>query len=166
MAMAPVCQALPEGRVDAAHGRRTIGDKRPAWAIREPDMKSSLYALLPALLLTSGIAVANAPLNKVETALAAHIKSEHPRALALLKESVDINSGTMNFAGVRRVGTVFEREFRELGFKVQWLDGSAYKRAGHLVASRGKKGPKILLIGHLDTVFAEDSPFQDRRAHV
>ncbi len=123
-------------------------------------MKPRLFALLPALLLGSGLALAQPPLDRVETKMAAQIKAEHPRALALLKESVDINSGTMNFAGVRRVGTVFEREFKELGFKVQWLDGSGFKRAGHLVASRGKKGPKILLIGHLDTVFAEDSPFQ------
>ena len=123
-------------------------------------MTSRFFALIPALLLGTGIASAQPPLDKVETAMAAQIRAEHPRALALLKESVDINSGTMNFAGVRKVGTVFEREFKELGFKVQWLDGSGFKRAGHLVASRGKKGPKILLIGHLDTVFAEDSPFQ------
>ena len=34
-------------------------------------------------------------------------------------------------------------------------------RAGHLFAeTSGKKGKKLLLIGHLDTVFEEDSPFQ------
>lgn len=123
-------------------------------------MKPVLPALLPVLLLSAGIACAKVPLDPVETAMAAQIRAEHPRALALLKEAVDINSGTMNFAGVRKVGEVFEREFKALGFQVQWVDGSAFKRAGHLVASRGEQGPKILLIGHLDTVFAEDSPFQ------
>ena len=35
------------------------------------------------------------------------------------------------------------------------------ERAGHLVAQRrGSRGKKILLIGHIDTVFEKDSPFQ------
>ncbi len=123
-------------------------------------MKPSLFLLLPALILGTSQAQAKPPLDKVETAMAAQIRAEQARALSLLKESVDINSGTMNFSGVRKVGAVFEREFKELGFKVQWLDGKGFNRAGHLVASHGTKGPKILLIGHLDTVFAEDSPFQ------
>ena len=33
-------------------------------------------------------------------------------------------------------------------------------RAGHLFASINGKGKKLLLIGHLDTVFEADSPFQ------
>ncbi|WP_410962254.1 M20/M25/M40 family metallo-hydrolase, partial [Salmonella sp. SAL4355] len=35
-----------------------------------------------------------------------------------------------------------------------------FKRAGHLVAERAGKGPRVLVIGHLDTVFEADSPFQ------
>lgn len=96
----------------------------------------------------------------VEVAIVTHVKNDHQRALDLLKETVDINSGTMNFAGVRKVGVVFEREFKALGFSTQWVDGKAFNRAGHLLAQYGTRGPKILLIGHLDTVFAENSPFQ------
>jgi glutamate carboxypeptidase len=40
------------------------------------------------------------------------------------------------------------------------VDGAAFKRAGHLIAEHPGAGPKILLIGHLDTVFEADSPFQ------
>ncbi len=105
-------------------------------------------------------AAAGAPVDKVEAAIVRHVQRDHGRSLALLKETVDINSGTMNFAGVRRVGAVFEREFKALGFTTQWIDGSRFNRAGHLVASHGTRGSRILLIGHLDTVFAEDSPFQ------
>jgi len=47
-----------------------------------------------------------------------------------------------------------------LGFGVRWEEGESFGRAGQLVASRGSKGPRILLIGHLDTVFEPDSPFQ------
>jgi glutamate carboxypeptidase len=100
------------------------------------------------------------PTDPVEAAIVQHVQHDHARSLALLKEAVDINSGTMNFAGVRRVGSVFERELKALGFSTQWVDGTGFDRAGHLVASRGTRGPHILLIGHLDTVFAEDSPFQ------
>ena len=98
--------------------------------------------------------------DAVEKSIVAQVKTDHDRALSLLGESVEINSGTMNLAGVRQVGAVFDRELKALGFKTQWVDGKPFKRAGHLVASRGKRGPKLLLIGHLDTVFAPDSPFQ------
>src|SRR6185503_13067690 len=52
------------------------------------------------------------------------------------------------------------REFDALGFKTEWIDGAAWNRAGHLVATHAGPGQKILLIGHLDTVFEKDSPFQ------
>src|SRR6185503_17032066 len=63
-------------------------------------------------------------------------------------------------AGVREVGALFRREFDALGFKTEWIDGAAWNRAGHLVATHAGPGQKILLIGHLDTVFEKDSPFQ------
>ena len=116
--------------------------------------------LASTLLMTAFTTEAKSPADPVETAIAKQIVAENTRAMALLQETVDINSGTMNFAGVRKVGAVFEREFNALGFATEWVDGKSFNRAGHLVASHGNKGPKILLIGHLDTVFAEDSPFQ------
>jgi len=80
----------------------------------------------------------------------------------LLLESVNINSGTMNFEGVKKVGMQLKPEFEELGMKVEWLPGDTWSRAGHLVAETyGNKGPKMLLIGHLDTVFEPESPFQE-----
>jgi glutamate carboxypeptidase len=66
----------------------------------------------------------------------------------------------MHLAGVRRVGEVFDSEFKALGFRTTWVEGAPFKRAGHLIAEREGKGPRILLIGHLDTVFEADSPFQ------
>ncbi len=109
--------------------------------------------------LVGGVQAKTSP-AAVEAAIVAQVKKDHGRALSLLGETVDINSGTMNVAGVRAVGAVFDRELKELGFKTQWIDGKAFNRAGHLVASRGSRGPKVVLIGHLDTVFAKDSPFQ------
>jgi glutamate carboxypeptidase len=99
--------------------------------------------------------------NPVEAAIVAHVHGDHDRAIALLKETVEINSGTMNLDGVRRVGSIFERELRDLGFSTRWIEGAPFNRAGHLLAEHGTRGPRLLLIGHLDTVFAEDSPLQE-----
>ena len=96
----------------------------------------------------------------VEERIVGTVDEEVDRALRLLEESVNINSGSMNFAGVRRVADHIAPEFEDLGFDVEWVDGKPFGRAGHLVASRGDRGPKILLIGHLDTVFPIDSEFQ------
>jgi glutamate carboxypeptidase len=61
-----------------------------------------------------------------------------PRAIALLKESVDINSGTLNIEGVKKVGAIFAREFEKANFKTKWVPmPDSLRRAGHLVASIG-----------------------------
>lgn len=95
-----------------------------------------------------------------ERALAKFIDDHNVEAIALLEKAVNINSGTMNHAGVRAVGALFRAEFDALGFKTTWVDGASFQRAGHLVAEHAGPGPKILLIGHIDTVFEADSPFQ------
>lgn len=99
-------------------------------------------------------------LTAEERALTAFIDADNERALALLERVVNINSGTMNFAGVRAVGEALRPEFDALGFRTEWVDGASFERAGHLVADHPGPGPRILLIGHLDTVFEPDSPFQ------
>jgi glutamate carboxypeptidase len=68
----------------------------------------------------------------------------------------------MHFDGVRQVGRALAPEFEALGFTTRWVDGAAWGRAGHLIATRPGRGegPRLLLIGHLDTVFEADSPFQ------
>jgi glutamate carboxypeptidase len=81
-------------------------------------------------------------------------------AVGLLERAVNINSGTLNRSGVLEVGALFRAELDALGFKTRWVEGEAFHRAGHLLAERGGSGPRVLLIGHLDTVFEADSPFQ------
>jgi glutamate carboxypeptidase len=98
-----------------------------------------------------------------ERAMVAYIDAHNAEALALLERVVNVNSGTQNFAGVRAVGAIFLASFDRLGFKTRWVDGAPFQRAGHLVAEHRGAGPKILLIGHLDTVFERDSPFQAYR---
>jgi glutamate carboxypeptidase len=95
-----------------------------------------------------------------EAAITAYIDAHNDEAIALLERVVNINSGTQNLEGVRQVGAVFRAELDRLGFKTEWVDGAAWQRAGHLIATHPGTSPKILLVGHLDTVFERDSPFQ------
>src|SRR5205085_1921247 len=89
------------------------------------------------------------------------LRTEGNDATALLERLVDINSGTMNLAGVREVGRILGAELDGVGFTTRWIDLPETKRAGHLFAERkGNRGKRLLLIGHLDTVFENDSPFQ------
>jgi glutamate carboxypeptidase len=119
--------------------------------------------MTPMLLPLLALALMQPPaggLTAEERALTAFVDADNDRALALLEKVVNINSGTMNFAGVRAVGAALRPEFDALGFKTEWVDGASFERAGHLVADHPGPGPRILLIGHLDTVFEPDSPFQ------
>ena len=99
-------------------------------------------------------------LTATERRIAAAVDQRNAQALALLERVVNINSGTMNFDGVKQVGAAFRAELDALGFTTKWVDGTEFKRAGHLVAERNGRGPRLLLIGHLDTVFEPRSPFQ------
>ncbi len=116
--------------------------------------------LLGVLLFCQSGALAQ--LDATEQEMIAVVDRTNEAAVELLITSVNINSGTMNFAGVREVGLLFQEQFDELGFATRWEDGSTFGRAGHLVAEYhgGGDGPRLLLIGHLDTVFEPDSPFQ------
>lgn len=101
-------------------------------------------------------------LSATEQNIVAAVKAHSAQALELLERSVNINSGTMNHDGVRAVGKLFGAQFEQLGFATRWSEmPPAMQRAGHLIASReGKQGKRLLLIGHLDTVFEKDSPVQ------
>ncbi len=108
----------------------------------------------------AGAAPEAGPLDATERAIVQAVDARNDEALALLEKVVNINSGTLNLKGVREVGTIFRKELDALGFTTRWEEGESYQRAGHLVAEHPGMGPRLLLIGHLDTVFEADSPFQ------
>ncbi len=115
------------------------------------------YCVFSLLTLTS-----LAQLSPMEKKLVKYIDRQNPIAIELLKKTVNMNSGTMNFEGVKAVGQVFKEAFEQLGMDAHWEDGAAFNRAGHVIAqTKGGKGVKVLLIGHLDTVFEKDSPNQE-----
>ncbi len=147
------------------------------------------FVLAIALLFTMGLhaqqkGITKSPitesktLNSEEQQILNYIDANMPRAIALLKESVNINSGTLNIEGVKKVGALFAKEFEAAGLQTHWVAmPDSIRRAGHLVAmtpaaayaanseatqnknaAKVIKGKKLFLIGHLDTVFEPDMP--------
>ena len=126
-----------------------------------------LATVLAALLAPAGVARAQGPaaattsgLSAAERDVVRAVDAHGAEALALLERIVNVNSGTMNFAGVRQVGDALRVELDSLGFTTRWVEGAAFGRAGHLIAEHAAPGPKLVLVGHLDTVFEPSSPFQ------
>ena len=115
-----------------------------------------------ALLAVALASPAAAALTKPEARMVAAVATGEAKSLALLEELVNQNSGSNNIAGVTAVGVIMRRELDALGLKTRWIPLPQTGRAGHLIATNaGKPGAKrLLLIGHLDTVFEPDSPFQ------
>jgi len=128
------------------------------------------FAAVAVLALFSGVLAADdAALTETEQRLVEAVDARQDQALDLLERAVNINSGSFNLAGVREVGALFDAAFSEAGLETEWLDGSAFDRAGHLVVrnradrdddDHDNGGPHFVMIGHLDTVFEPDSPFQ------
>ena len=54
-------------------------------------------------------------LSPLEQKILDAVNNKMAYAEALLKESVDINSGSLNINGVKKVGEVFAREFTKAG---------------------------------------------------
>ncbi len=101
-------------------------------------------------------------LSAVERQIHQIVLENNSDAVELLERVVNINSGTLNVEGVREVGAVFRDEFDAIGMTTDWIEmPPEIDRGGHLFATHeGGGGAKLLLIGHLDTVFEKDSPFQ------
>lgn len=117
-----------------------------------------IFAVLLILIVQTG---AQAQLSQDEKNIVDYIKKQFGKSEELLIESVNINSGTLNVEGVKKVGSVYRRELDKLGFTTEWITlPDSLRRAGHLVASRkGSQGKRLFLIGHLDTVFELDMAF-------
>lgn len=124
-------------------------------------LKTTAAAIAALSVLAAGPAFA-AGLSAPEKKMVATATAEQERSLKLLETLVNINSGTLNKAGVEEVAKILQGELKDLGFEVRWVPMAQVDRAGHIVAvHKGSgKGKRMLLIGHMDTVFEPESPFQ------
>ena len=125
-------------------------------------MKLIHTALVLSLLFTVSSPIHAQKLNRNERRIIERVSANNEEAIHFLEKVVNINSGSLNLEGVKRVGAVFTEGFEAIGFNTDWESmPEEMNRAGHLLAkTTGAKGKKLLLIGHLDTVFEENSPFQ------
>ena len=113
------------------------------------------------------------PLSSTELELLTWIENQESNMVDLLETITNINSGSFNKQGMNQVAGIFDRELTELGFDTNSLPGGIIEMphcpnsnlsvdvADHLLASRTGSGTRLLLMGHMDTVFPPDSPFQD-----
>jgi glutamate carboxypeptidase len=129
------------------------------------DRRIFLLVLFIAALSLRAISQSGQPLSPEEKAMVSYIDANEQASNNLLQQLVDINSGTHNLEGVREVSKIMTAQLSELGFSVKWIPMDSVQRAGVLVAEHpcpqtGKCGKRMLLIGHMDTVFEKSSPFQ------
>jgi glutamate carboxypeptidase len=126
-------------------------------------MKYKLYTACFLGLMGSLQAVCYAQkLTKEEILITKNVEKNHKESVKFLEETVNINSGSQNPAGVKKVGALYKKMLEDIGFTTTWIDmPESMNRGGHLIAEiKGTKGKKLMLIGHMDTVFEADSPFQ------
>ena len=75
---------------------------------------------IAALVLTLPVQAASLDAN--EQRMVEWIDAHAEDAIALLEETVNISSGTMNHDGVRKVGAVMQRELDALGLETEWIE--------------------------------------------
>ncbi len=125
----------------------------------------SLLNKLPIILVLAMSIVAvpvSAELSVEEQAMIDWIDEHSEDSIDLLEELVNIGSGTMNPDGIHAVGEILRAELDGLGLDTEWREQPAeLHRGNHLVGKLdGNRGKKMLLIGHLDTVFESTDRFQ------
>ena len=127
-------------------------------------------------LLMLGLAAppAAAQLDADERLIRERLQARQQEMVAQLERWVALNTGTFNRPGLEAFAQLLVTPLLELGFEVErhseWLD--AYPGHGRvgvgplIVARRPGPGPasqRFLVLGHYDTVFEPDSPFQSYR---
>jgi glutamate carboxypeptidase len=142
------------------------------------DLSQNRLAPRPALGYRGGMteAVSVSPPSAAEAAALATLDDARGAMLALTTRLAMINSGSRNLAGLAQVAGELAEAFAPLGGTITLEDPAhvtALDSAGREVAlphgqnlhivRRPDAPVKVLLTGHMDTVFAADHPFQTCR---
>jgi len=98
------------------------------------------YTIALCLLLWTSCTFAQG-LSDKEKEILNRVDANHTEALQFLETNVNINSGTMNFDGVRMVGENYMEAYDKLGFETSWIPQDEVNRAGHFFAEQqGSQG--------------------------
>lgn len=145
------------------------------FAIRDHIRKSLLLASLSLLPWSLTSAQVEPAISSEEQQLVDWVQAQEAEMIGLLERITNINTGSLNKAGVDELAALFASELRELGFSTSSLPGDVIEMpscpgsdytidvADHLLATRNGNSSRLLLMGHLDTVFPLESPFQTFR---
>ncbi len=115
-------------------------------------------------------------LSPVETAVLARLDGQRGAMLAEIQDWAAINSGSRNLAGLKEMVGQYRRAFSPFAATIQTVspapatvvDTSGHERPAdhgdnlHIVC-RPEAPVRVLLTGHMDTVFGADHPFQTCR---
>ncbi len=133
---------------------------------------ASLLMLLMFSSTSAQPAMIESPLSSQEQEIVDWVDDQEAEMVALLERLVNINTGSLNKAGVNEVIRLLNSELLQLGFSSRTLPGDVIDMpscpgseytidvADHLLATREGSGKRLLMIGHVDTVFPLNSPFQ------
>ena len=117
-------------------------------------------------------AMVESALSTQEREMISWVADQEDDMVALLERLTNINTGTLNKAGVAEVIGLLNTELLQLGFDSRTLAGDVIEMpscpgseytidvADHLLATKDGEGKRMFMIGHVDTVFPIDSPFQ------
>src|SRR5258706_2487758 len=84
-------------------------------------MKSaSLYFTL-SLWVLCGYEMYAQTISKQEKQLLSIIEKNYEESVKFLENTVNINSGTHNLEGVKKVGMIYKGELEKLGFTTRWI---------------------------------------------
>src|SRR3954465_7941852 len=90
-------------------------------------------------------------LTPVKQKIIGSVNADQKASADLLEQMVNINSGTLNPAGVRKMADFLRPKFESLGFTCRFIPMDEVQRGGHMSCERkGTSGKRVLLIGHMD----------------
>src|SRR5215469_11862756 len=134
-------------------------------------MPRSLVSIAAVAVALAALAPVASAADKNARVLAA-AQAERTAQLELLQQVVNIDSGTGDVEGGRKVAAVLIPRLKALGMNVESVPAEEAGLAENTVATLSGRGKtRILMIGHLDTVFepgtVQRRPFRtdDKRAY-
>ena len=129
--------------------------------------------LVIGLLAPAGSSWAKLDAEEIEIKVA--LAAAAPEMFRTLERWVALNTGTWNLEGLERFARLLEDALAGLGFEVALepgrplaIPGREEARTGPIVLARRERPdaaglPRLLLVGHYDTVFEPESDFQELR---
>lgn len=108
---------------------------------------------------------------KVDAKVWSAVEAARPAQMQFLKQIVNIDSGTGDAAGARKIADLLAAELKALGMTVEIVPAEAPGLGDNLVATMTGRGKtRILMIGHSDTVFepgtAGARPYREEGDHA